>query len=160
MPTVTITMLHCVQQATGTDFAVNEALAQLPARLLPAEVAEPSLLAAVQALPGVAAAIDTARSDPDDLYVTTDTEGGVDNAIWPAPGATKSLQAGQTVAPGVSVEFSGSQNISLWDRDSLSDDDLLGSVTALESEQGEGEIAQLATSRVEGSVYYVLYTVD
>jgi hypothetical protein len=45
MPTETINTLHRVQHATGTDFAVDEALAELP----PA----PGLLEAVRALPGV-----------------------------------------------------------------------------------------------------------
>ncbi len=52
MPTATITMLYCVQQATGTDFAVNEALAQLPEKLLPADVVAPGPLEVVKALPG------------------------------------------------------------------------------------------------------------
>jgi len=51
-------------------------------------------------------------------------------------------------------------NISLWDYDSFSDDDLLGSVTILESEAGTGDVAKLASSVVEGSAYYVVYRVD
>jgi hypothetical protein len=160
MTTATITMIYCVQQATGTDFAVNEAIAGLPEKIVPAELGVSNLLEAVQSLPGVISAIDTARSDPDDLYITTSTVGSVDNAIWPGPGSTVPMQAGQSQAPQFGVDFTGSQNFSLWDRDSISDDDLLGSVTVLESEQGSGEIAKRAASNVEGSVYYVSYTVD
>jgi len=160
MPTATITTIYCVQQATGTDFAVNEAIAALPEQILPAEYGGLPALAAIQALPGVVGAIDTARADPDDLYVTTNTNGGRENAVWPGSGRDVQMQAGQSESPGITVEFSGSQNISLWDYDSVSDDDLLGSVTILESEQGQGEITKLARSTVEGSGYYVVYTVD
>jgi hypothetical protein len=160
MATGTISMIYCVHQATGTDIGVNEAIAGLPEKILPEELGGVRALEVIRALPGVIAAIDTARSDPDDLYVTTNTDGGRDNAIWPGAGRDVKMQADQSVAPRITVPFSGSQNISLWDYDSVSDDDLLGSVTMFESEQGQGEIAKLAKSTVESSYYYVVYKVD
>lgn len=160
MPTATVSTIFCVQQATGTDLAVNEAIANLPQTLLPEQIAGVSAIAAIRALPGVISAIDTARSDPDDLYVTTNTNGGRDNAIWPEPGTNVAMQAGQSVAPELTVDFSTSQNLSLWDYDSVSDDDLLGSVMMLADEQGQGEIVKLASSAVESSYYYVVYRVD
>jgi hypothetical protein len=159
MATATINMIYCVQQATGTDVAVNEAIASLPEKIVPAELGASSVLDAVRSLPGVISAIDTARADPDDLYVTTDTQGSVDNAIWPGSGQTVDMQAGQSVTPGIAVNVAFSQNISLWDED-VSGDDLLGSVTIMESEQGQGEIGKLAKSTVEGSFYYIVYTVN
>jgi hypothetical protein len=159
MATATIKMIFCVQQATGTDFAVNAAIAALPEKIVPGQFSGSRLLDAVRSLPGVISAIDTARADPDDLYVTANTEGVIDNAIWPGSGNTVDMQAGQSVTPEIAIDFSHSQNISLWDEDT-SGDDLLGSVTIMETEQGQGEIAKLAKSSVEGSVYYVFYTVD
>jgi hypothetical protein len=158
MRTATITTIYCVQQATGTDMGVNHALTALPEKIVPG--AFMPVLEAIRALPGVIGAIDVARSDPDNFYVTTNTNGGRQNAIWPGPGGDVQMQAGQSVAPQLPVQVSGSQNISLWDYDSTSDDDLLGSVTMLESEQGQGEIAKLAKSMVESSFYYVVYRVD
>jgi hypothetical protein len=160
MPTAHVSTIICVQQATGTDGGVNQALAGLPETLFPEQVGGAAALATIRSLPGIVAAIDEARSDPDDLYITTDTVGGRDNAIWPGPGSNTEMQAGQSVAPHITVDFSDSLNISLWDYDSVSDDDLLGSVTIFESEQGQGQQVKLASSTVEGSYYYVMYSVD
>ncbi|WP_406086512.1 hypothetical protein [Kitasatospora purpeofusca] len=46
------------------------------------------------------------------------------------------------------------------DYDSVSSDDLLGSVQIREDEQGRGNVAKVAKSDVEGSVYYVTYAVN
>ncbi len=159
MPQATVSMIYCVQQATGTDAAVNDAIAGLPELLLPGEFGGMPLQA-IRALPGVIAAVDAARSDPDDLYITTNTGGGRDNAVWPSPGGVVQIQAGQSETPDFTVDFDHSQNLSLWDYDSVSDDDLLGSVTMFASEQGQGEIAKLARSPIENSYYYVVYRVD
>lgn len=161
MPTATINMLYCVHEATGTDVGVLEALVgALPTEFFSDALGVP-VFDAIQALPEVIGAIDVARSDPDSLYVTTLTEGALENAIWPsAADETVDMQAGQSVAPMVSVDFALSQNISLWDHDTVSADDLLGSVTILASEQGRGEIAKLAKSAVESSYYYVFYVVE
>lgn len=159
MPRATITMIYCVHEATGTDLSVNQAIAGLPERL-PREFDVLGLFGVITALPGVISAIDTARADPDNLYVTTSTEGGIANSIWPESGSTRDMQAGQSNHLGIVVDFVGSQNISLWDWDEFSGDDLLGSVTILETDLGQGEIAKLAKSLVEQSYYYVLYRVD
>lgn len=164
MPTATVTTLFCVQQATGTDSGVNYALAALPATIKPGEFGGLAVVDAIKAIPGVIAAIDAARSDPDQLYVTANTNGGRGSAIWPAPGEDVEMQGGQSKELDISLEFNSSQNLSLWDADTGgvfgSDDDLLGSVTMYASEQGEGEIVKKAQSAVEGSCYYVAYRVD
>src|SRR5262245_24567504 len=160
MPTARISTIFCVQQATGTDMGVNDAIASLPEKLLPPEINGVAIVDAIRAIPGVISAIDAARSDPDNLYITTVTQAGNENAIWPGPGQRVDVQAGQSFTPNLSLDFTDSQNISLWDHDSPSDDDLLGSVTMLSSEQGVGEIAKLARSQVESSAYYVVYRVD
>jgi hypothetical protein len=110
---------------------------------------------------GLVDILDKVRSDPDNLYMTTVTEGGLDNAIWPTDGSTNDMQQGQSVFPEITVDFPGfGVNISLFDFDDVSDDDLLASITILESEQGEGVKSKLGRSEVEGSVYYVTYQVD
>jgi hypothetical protein len=158
MATATITMIYCVHEATGIDLGAIEAIATLPAKVVPEEFGG-SLLQAIKALPGVLAALDAAQAAPDDLYVTTSTKGDIDLAIWPGSGETVPMRADQSQAPFIAIDFQGSQNISLWDHD-VSGDDHLGSVTILEREQGEGEIAQLAKSTVEQSYYYVFYRVE
>lgn len=157
--TATILNLWCLRHATGTDLGVNEALAGLVPSVPLADLGGTALGDFVKSLPGVIGAIDSARSDPDNLYLTTDTSGGLDNSIWPPDRGTVDTQAEQSHSPGVTVPVSFSQNLSLWDRDVLSDD-LLGSVMILESEQGAGELAKLAKSDVESSYYYVTYRVD
>lgn len=160
MPTATVTLIYCVRQATGTDASVNAAIAQLPEMLLPEQLEGVSVTAAIRALPGVINTIDAARSDPDDLYLTVDTTGDRDLAIWPAAGENIEIQAGQSISPDLSIEFEHSQNLSLWDYDSSSDDDLLGSVTMFANEAGAGEIVKLAKSDIENAYYYVAYQVD
>lgn len=161
--TVTITMLYCVSAATGVDGPVNRALANLPSRLLPGQLggdASAAIKSVVGGVPELINAIDAARQDPDDLYVTTDTAGGLDKAIWPGEKRTRPSRADQSHNPGIQRQFSGNLNISLWDYDSASRDDLLGSVTVLASEKGKGQIAKLAKNAAEGSAYYVVYRVD
>lgn len=70
------------------------------------------------------------------------------------------MQPDQSVAPGFQVEFVTTQNVSLFDYDSVSRDDHLGSITIPANEQGQGPQARLASSSVEGSVYYIIYRVD
>lgn len=156
MATATVHTILCVRPATGTDVGVLDAIAALAAQVLPGEVSGP-LLDGIVALPNVIAAIDVASADPDDLFITTLSD-NIDNAIWPAPGETVSVGAGQSFAPELTFEFPHSQNISLFD-DDLSSNDLLGSITMFASEAGMGEIAKLASSAVEGSAYYVIYEV-
>ncbi|WP_432139829.1 MULTISPECIES: hypothetical protein [unclassified Streptomyces] len=159
--TATIFDVFCVHAATGTDTAVNEALSALAGN----EVVRLSSIGGsvadfVKSIPQAAAAIDTARGDPDDLYLTTDTAGGLDRAIWPGNGSTGTVRSGQTQPLGVAVPVNRVQNLSLWDYDSVSRDDLLGSIRIDEGERGAGPIAKLARNDTEGSAYYVTYQVD
>jgi hypothetical protein len=162
--TGTILNIHCVKEATGTDVgAVFQPLVEGIAQLEPVLPGDLPVAQAIAAVPGLVQAIDAARSDPDNLFVTTSTEADLDNAIWPLDEndepTTVDLQAGQSVSPQTTVEFEFSQNISLWDFDDVSDNDLLGSVTMLESEQGS-VLTKLASSQVEASAYYITYSVE
>jgi hypothetical protein len=159
MATATLLLIYCVKEATGTDLSVIDAIASLPEKVVPSEFGFSNVLDAIKSLPGVIAAIDMARSDPDNLYITTSTEGDIDNSIWPESGNTQDFQAGQSDSPQIAIEFSYSLNISLWDYDTSSDD-LLGSITIYETEKGQGEITKKAYSIVEGSYYYVTYIVE
>ncbi|MER8186913.1 hypothetical protein [Kitasatospora sp. NPDC094015] len=158
--TATILNVWCLHAATGTDTGVNQAVANLAESIPLDELGAGSLEDIVRAVPAAVEMIDTARSDPDDLYLTTDTGGGLAQSIWPGGEQTVSMQAGQSASPGIPVPVSFAQNLSLWDFDTVSSDDLLGSVRILEEEQGRGTIAKLAKSDVEGSVYYVTYAVN
>jgi hypothetical protein len=158
MPTVTLQTIHCIRSASGIDAGVFDAFANLPETIVPSELSV--VIDGLKAIPDVLAAIDTARSDPDDLYVTTGTSGDRDLAIWPGPGQDVEMQPDQSVAPNIAVDFETSQNFSLFDHDTISDDDHLGSITVFASEQGQGEIGKRASSAVEGSAYYIMYRVD
>jgi hypothetical protein len=116
------------------------------------------LINIISGLPEVIAAIDTARSDPDDLFITTDTAGNLDSAIWPGSRQTVDMQAGQSQTLLLDIPFSYAVNVSLWDED-VSANDLLGSITVREDEAGTGELAKLAKSDVESSAYNVIYEV-
>ncbi|SEP95094.1 hypothetical protein SAMN04487983_1002257 [Streptomyces sp. yr375] len=157
--TATIFDVFCIHAATGTDAAANEAVGALAGKI-PLGSLGTSLQGFVQSVPQAVAAIDAARGDPDDLYVTTSTQGDLSQAIWPGNGSTGSVASGQTQPLGVTVPVDFVQNLSLWDHDDVSADDLLGSIRIEESERGEGPIAKLASSPVEGSVYYVTYQVN
>jgi hypothetical protein len=158
--TATVLEVWCLRQSTGTDAGVNSSLAGLADTLVPDQLGGLALAEFLRNLPGVASAIDSARSDPDDFYLTTDTSGGMDNAIWPGGGQTISMSAGQSKSPQVTVDVDFSQNLSCWDRDSVSRDDHLGSIKIREDEQGLGEQIKLAKSDVESSYYYITYRVD
>lgn len=158
MPQATIETIRCIRSASGIDAGVFEALSRLPLQVAPDEI--DALVASVRALPGVVEAIDSARGDPDNLYVTAGTNPGREQALWPPPDTEIEMRPDQSVAPGVSIDFAFSQNLSLWDYDTVSRDDHLGSIMIEASEQGAGEIARLASSSIEGSVYYVVYRVD
>ena len=157
MATLSIKMLYCVHEATGIDLAaITAIIGVLPSQIAIEDIGD--VVRVLQQVPGVLEALDVARADPDILYLTKVTAGQLDNAIWPGGGNVNDIQGGQSVALDVQCEFDFSQNISLWDYD-VSDDDLLGSVTAFASEAGQGIQVKLASSNVEGSAYYVIYEV-
>jgi hypothetical protein len=158
MPTGTIQALVCIKSASGVDIGVFHAFAQLPTPILPSGI--DATINILKASPGVIEAIDAARADPDNLYVTLQTGADRDRAIWPGPGQDVDMLPGQSARVGISVDFEFSQNVSLFDYDTVGSDDHLGSVTILADEQGQGDIAKLASSIVEGSAYYVIYRVD
>ncbi|MFG3436820.1 hypothetical protein ACGF0J_06200 [Nonomuraea sp. NPDC047897] len=158
--TATIQEIYCVRHATGTDAGANQALGDLASVVTESQLGSEPLSSFVRRFPGVVAAMDSARSDPDNLYITMDTSGDLDQSVWPPGHSTVDMQADQSRAPGLSVPVSHSQNISLWDHDGVSSDDLLGSITIREDERGVGQIAKLAKSDVESSCYYVTYRVD
>jgi hypothetical protein len=158
MPTTTIQTIRCVRSASGIDSGVFEAFARLPLTVVPSEL--DGAVEAIKALPGVIEAIDAARSDPGNLYITAQTTADRNRALWPAPGVDVDMLPDQSVEPNLTLDFTHTQNLSLFDHDTVSADDHLGSIMISASEQGSGEIARLASSSVEGSVYYIIYRVD
>jgi hypothetical protein len=158
MPTGTVQTILCVKAATGVDGPVLDALASVADKIAPSEIS--AAIDAFKAVPGVVEAIDASRADPDNLYVTTDSTPGRDRAAWPGGGSDVPMLPEQSVAPGISVAFDTTQNISLWDYDTVSDDDHLGSIMMEAADQGMGPIAKKASSSVEGSLYFVTYQVD
>lgn len=157
MATARIYMIYCVRHSSGTDFAVSQALTGLADEVLASEFGGP-LLEAVKALPAVIAAIDTARDDPDNLFMTFGSD-DIGQAFWPGAGQYTDLQASMSAEILLDFTIDYSQNVSLWDYDNPSGNDHMGSVTLYASEAGQGEKAKLAKNDVEGSAYYVFYEV-
>ena len=87
--TATILEIFCVKEATGTDIAVLQAVNAALVPLYPVLGSGFNIRSYVDSIPGLVATLDWARSDPDDLYVTTYTGGGLANSIWPPGGATQ-----------------------------------------------------------------------
>ncbi|GII94939.1 hypothetical protein [Sinosporangium siamense] len=158
--TATIETIWCLRQGTGADSDVNQALCDIIPAFFLEEIGERSLADFVKGLPGVARAMDSAHDDPDDLYLTADTSGKLDHSIWPPGYTTVDMRADQSVAPGLCIPVSHTQNLSLWDHDIGSGDDHLGSITIFEAERGGGELVKLAKSDDESSYYYIKYRVD
>jgi hypothetical protein len=163
MATATILQIYCVKEASGTDIspALTAQLEWALSSLLPFLTGGVQPANYVSSIGSLVALLDQARSDPDDLYITTTTSGGVENAIWPLGGTTNPMQQGQSVFPNITVPipFFG-QNISLWDYDSVSPDDLLASIAIYEWEKPLGVISKLGRSLIETSAYYITYRVD
>lgn len=160
--TATIIDVFCVKESTGTDLGnlapvIREAFNSALPRELTDGLSPGDALASVA---GLADALDSVRSDPDNLYITTSTEGDIENAIWPGGEQTVDILGTQSVQPGITIDFDNRTNLSLWDFDDVSADDLLGSIQIKESESGQGEIAKFAFSKVEAAAYYVTYTVE
>lgn len=141
----------------GVDSGVFEAFGQLPAKIAPGEIEQ--LVRAVEALPGVIEAIEVARDDPDNLYLTNTTQPGRDESLWPGSGEVIEMRPRQSAAPDVSFDIDGSRNLSLWDYDTVSRDDHLGSVAIDAIEAGQGAIGRLTSSQVEGSIYSIIYDI-
>jgi hypothetical protein len=159
--TATIIDVFCVKEASGTDLgSLAPVIREAFESALPREVSPGvDLPALVGSVAGLAAALDAVRSDPDDLYITTNTNGVLDNSIWPGGSSTQPILGGQSVQPNVTVGFENRLNVSLFDFDSGSADDLLGSIQIREDERDGGELTKFAFSTVESSAYYVTYTV-
>jgi hypothetical protein len=160
--TATILQVYCVKEASGTDLGpITAQLATALSGLWPVLTGGFQPSDAVRAVPGLIEMLDSVRTDPDDLYITTLTSGGLSNAIWPLGGTTMPMQQGQSQFPNISVPipFFG-QNISLWDYDTSSADDLLASIPMFEAERAMGVISKLGRSVIENSAYYITYRVD
>jgi hypothetical protein len=139
-------MIYCVRHASGVDGGVVAALTNLPGELVGSDYGVP-LLDALAGLPAVVTAIDTARDDPDNLFMTFGSE-NISDAFWPAAGQYRNLQAGMSAQIQLDFNVDYSQNVSLWDRDFPSGNDHLGSVTIFASDAPLGEIAKLAKNPV------------
>ncbi|MFG3141653.1 hypothetical protein ACGFZA_36225 [Streptomyces sp. NPDC048211] len=157
--TATIDEVVCLRPATSTDFDLASVVNGLlqPVYQLPGA----ELIHQVSGIGDVGQMIQDALDEaPDDLYATSVPDSGVDHAVWPPGASTVEAGAGNRLPVGVTLPVEGSQDIFLWDRDDVSSDDLLGSITISEAEQGQGALSKLAHSEEEKSYYYVNYHVD
>jgi hypothetical protein len=154
MATAFTQQICCVRSASGVDSGVFEAFVKLPAKIAPGEMEQ--VIGAVEALPGVVEAIDTARYDPDNLYLTVTTQPGRDEALWPGSRAVIEMRSGQCAAPNVSLDCEGRRNLLLSDDDKASRDDHLKSIMIDAIEAGQGVVGRLTSSQVEGSASHII----
>ncbi|MGN9793043.1 hypothetical protein ACTMTU_18360 [Streptomyces sp. OZ13] len=90
----------------------------------------------------------TDGSGADDLYINIDG-----NRVF----GVQQIDSDEDPDVNVSRNFATKTKVSLWEYDSVSADDLIGSFFAHSSQAGEGEHAQALTG--DGSRYDVYYTV-
>jgi hypothetical protein len=120
-----------------------------------------------ESIPGLAAAIDHDRNDPDQLYITGGNDPGT--AIWPSPGKasdnnyeirTNGIWAGNSsLLLAMNASEDEDKAFSLWEYDSGSRDDFMGSFLVRHEEIGKGRIAKIVDGTVENSIYLVEYEV-
>jgi hypothetical protein len=163
----------CVTAATGVDVAAFKGITDLiadaakaAARVL--ESSRPDISAAIDAagavvrgVPEVAAAIDAARSDPDQLYLSMSNTQGVHKRIWPLDREVSEVHSGNFVSLSdvrVPLNQKRTVSINLWEYDSGSGDDPLGTLAFAWSD-GLGKNVQVVASAVEGSMYIVAYEI-
>lgn len=90
----------------------------------------------------------------DDLYIAIDGE-----KVWPYFADYEQIGEGEEkIIGGALRSFTGSINVTLWEYDSGSADDEIGTITAYEDASGNGELGQ--TLNGDGSHYEVYYEVD
>ncbi|MCT7978957.1 hypothetical protein [Laspinema olomoucense] len=153
-----------VQQAAGLSSAVSAAAgvvlgnvpnpkAQLVAQALNAGSA------VLEKIPGLVDAIGKAGNYPDQLYMTFSNQPGIGKRFWPQPGKFYEIYAGQIIRFD-ELRYSLTQpiDISLWEYDTISSDDQLGSF-AIEQDTAPGAYVVTVTSASEASIYLVAYTV-
>lgn len=126
------------------------------------------LSAVMNKLPAVIGAIDESRDDADDLYMSLSTERGHEAAFFPVFGDYT-----DRFSPGVSVGLEGvsgrvvpyifgvdpnrdSISVTLFDHDSSSRDDIIGSFVFSKNDAGKGKLAALSISEKHGGVVYAV----
>lgn len=110
-------------------------------------------------IPGLVDAIGKAGNYPDQLYLTFTNQPGVEKRFWPQPGKYYEIYAGQIVRfDEARYPLTQPIDISLWEYDSGSGDDQLGSF-AIEKETDPGTYVTTVTSASEASIYLVAYSV-
>lgn len=109
-------------------------------------------------IPGLVAAIDEARADPDQLYLSLSNQER-DRKIWPIGGDVVEINGGQIVRPNLRVPFNEVVDINFWEWDGGSDDDFLGRLTVDLTHVG-GVRYQVVSNPAEGNVYVVAYSVE
>ncbi|MEU8679521.1 hypothetical protein [Streptomyces sp. NPDC048560] len=164
MPTATIVELWCVKPATGTDFGhltphIQGLLSGFE-KIFIDETGQ-AVIATVRAIPGLVQALDEVRADPDSVYLTVNSASGLDNSVWPGNGETVDMNTGQVAHPSIAIPFDFSMSLTLMEKDSgiLNSDDPLGTIRIDGDDTDRGHVAQVASSNIEGSFYYVTYRV-
>jgi hypothetical protein len=113
----------------------------------------------LEKIPGLVDAIGDAGNYPDQLYMTFTNQPGVDKRFWPQPGKYYEIYAGQIVRFNeVRYPLTQPLDVSLWEYDSGSGDDQLGSF-AIEKDTAPGSSVITVTSASEASIYLVAYSV-
>lgn len=117
------------------------------------------------ALPNLVSAIDHDRNDPDQLYIAVGNEPGT--SMWPKVGAasdnnyeirTDGIWTGDFKLLPINLSANRDMSFSLWEYDTGSPDDFLGSFIVRPAEIGK-RVAKLVVGHVEKSAYIIEYEV-
>lgn len=113
----------------------------------------------LEKIPGLVDAIGQAGNYPDQLYMTFTNQPGIEKRFWPQPGKYYDIYAGQIVRfDELRYPLTQPLDVSLWEYDSGSGDDQLGSF-AIEKDTAPGSSVITVTSASEASIYLVAYSV-
>ena len=170
--------IQCIAPASALDFAVVEAALALSQEALDSFGKELSnapdpraqavggameaAAAVLGTIPNLAKAVADAGTWPDELYLSYGASRDAENQIYPTDGGTLAFAENDIDDPEYAKIFlplGGSPvQIVLWDRDSSSPDDNLGSLMVA-ADAAIGDYACILRSAKEGSVYLLAYAV-
>ncbi len=156
-----------LSQATGSA-AGSSSDPRVQGLLAAASAGQAGFAAIASQLPALIGAIDEARGDADDLYMSLSTVRGKEGSFFPEPGKYTDAYNEGLVAPLQGVKgrvvpyiFGVDPNqdrvaANLFDHDTTSRDDILGQAIFFRSTAGQGPKTAIAMTAAHGGVIYLI----
>lgn len=156
-----------LSQATGSA-AGSSSDPRVQGLLAAASAGQAGFAAIASKLPALIGAIDEARGDADDLYMSLSTVRGKEGSFFPEPGKYTDAYNEGLVAPLQGVKgrvvpyiFGIDPNqdrvaVNLFDHDVTSRDDILGQAIFFRNQAGQGPKTAIAMTAAHGGVIYLI----